>query len=127
MKPYSTHSKTFSDKTKIDVHKLILIASKNKIKLIDIQDINGISKSKKHGFSKQRFENANYQFPVIIDEKNFLIDGRHRVLKAISQNQKQISCIIVTQDQIEKSKYINDDDLIPYSKITSLQSSPIHL
>ncbi len=96
-----THTKTFQDGTTIDIFKLIENLESRAPINIGISLIKGPSRSKKSGFSSKRYEKADTQYPLIINEENLLIDGRHRLYKLIDQGNKTASVIIATKSDLE--------------------------
>lgn len=101
----STHTKTMPCGHLLDINKLIeVIHSRDLVVplLVEISSIKGLSKSRKLGFSKRRYEKADLRFPVIVDENLNLLDGRHRTLKAKDLGKQYVSALVASPDEIEE-------------------------
>lgn len=66
----------------------------------------GVNRSKRNGFSVKRLANTDLVYPVIVDESQKLIDGRHRILKALSQGQNNVNAVTATPADLAKVKML---------------------
>jgi hypothetical protein len=117
MEPYTTHTKTFPDHTKVDVFKLTLILKDRSPETRSLSELKGVHQNKGFGYSTKRVETADTSLPVIIDDTGFVIDGNHRVNKLLAQGETQIKVLVATKEDIEKAKYTSEDDLVKYSDL----------
>lgn len=60
---------------------------------------------KKYCYHIRRIENANLDYPIVLDDSGFICDGWHRLVKAIIKGQKSIKAIRlkVMPDAINKN------------------------
>lgn len=49
--------------------------------------------------------NADYSYPVIIDEEHELVDGAHRIVHAYLDGVKTIKCVVIADNQWPKADY----------------------
>lgn len=119
MKSYSTHTKTFHDGSRIDIYKLINLLKERESILYEISKIHGFNKSRKTGFSLKRFEHANLNYPIIINERGFLIDGRHRIIKAIESGQIYINALISTEEDLTNASFEGEAKLTEFKDLDS--------
>lgn len=52
----------------------------------------------------KRIEEANLDYPIIIDEHHAIIDGYHRLVKAMMQNKKTIKVVILTRRELHERR-----------------------
>lgn len=98
----TTQSVTLNNGKRIDVSDLIKHCKDNLIPFkMDINKITGVYRSPRTGFSKKRYENTDLKYPVILDEKLDLVDGRHRTLKARDLGKKTLRAYIVDTKILE--------------------------
>ena len=82
----STHTATLPNGETIDVFKLMELLKGREAEEIALSEIHGRDRSKKTGFSPvSRYPQADTSFPGIVDENNYLLDGRHRLFKQLDQ------------------------------------------
>lgn len=81
MKKMSRHIAIMSDGRILDISKLICVAQSREPERILFSEVKGISRSSRTGFSKRRLERTDTTIPGIVDQRNRILDGRHRVLK----------------------------------------------
>lgn len=94
----------------LDVNKLI-DSTKNKQPIyIDANNVKKISRTEKSGFSEKRLAAADISYPIIIDSKYEILDGRHRLLKAMDNGIRRIPAIIADDNDIKKSIKILDQE-----------------
>lgn len=88
----------FGDVT-INIDKLINILKDRPNRQVGLQDLDlsSIDIRKQSGFSEKRYTECNIDVPLIIDEKLYVIDGRHRILKGIFFNKKRFICKVATR------------------------------
>jgi len=77
----SRHLATMSDGRLVDISKLVCLVECRQPERIRFSLLKGITRSRQTGFSKKRLELADTTIPGIVDQKNRILDGRHRVLK----------------------------------------------
>jgi len=53
----------------------------------------------------EKINKANLKYPIIIDSKNNIIDGKHRIMKAILQNKKIIKFVRINKMPPADFKY----------------------
>lgn len=92
-----------NDYVLVDVNKLHQITKDRKPHQFNLKDIKGGTESSP-GFSEDRLKSADTSFPILIDSKNELVDGRHRKLKLIRQGKTIGNVIKLTQDDINFAK-----------------------
>lgn len=98
-----SHTKTLPDGRIVNVFKIWdLVHDKTPIRM-KIADIQGATMSKRSGFSKIRYAQADTTHPLIVDEHNFLIDGRHRYFKLKENNQTEAEVRIVTAAELDQA------------------------
>lgn len=99
----TTHTKTLADgKTTLDILKLIEKVKDRQSEDINLGDIVGpIKKNKATGFSEKRYAAADTSYPLIIDQKNHLLDGRHRYFKLKDSGETKTKVHKVTQEDID--------------------------
>ena len=61
------------------------------------------SRSKRDRYGPMRYERADIEKPGIIDERGYIIDGRHRYFKSKDMGKESQKFIRVTDDEIRKS------------------------
>jgi len=66
------------------------------IKSLLISSLKRYNQSKRTGFSQKRFDKADLNYPVIVTNNGEVIDGRHRILKAIGKGLKYVKAVIVS-------------------------------
>lgn len=59
-------------------------------------------KNKKYKDDNNRIKKANLNYPIMIDDKNNIIDGVHRLSKAYSQNKKYIKAYVFDKEIMKK-------------------------
>jgi len=87
----------------IDVPKLNELCAKNDViekKVVDL--VSRVAKTKKTGFSRDRMAKVNTESPIIIDDQDFVLDGRHRLLRADEEGRDTIKCRVATREQIQQ-------------------------
>ena len=65
---------------------------------------------KKYKDDNNRIKNANLNYPIMIDDKNNIIDGIHRLSKAYSQNTKYIKTYVFDKEIMKKFLVNNNGD-----------------
>lgn len=106
------HTKTMPDGKLLDVEKLLVVIRRRKPHFRSVDRLHGYSRSKRTGFSKERYERADVKFPVIIDSTGLVLDGRHRLLKAKDAGIIEVPVIVATKEDIRKcllTKFVNAD------------------
>jgi hypothetical protein len=73
---------------KLDIWKLVQALEGRDLEDIELGDLSP-SRSNRTGFSPKRMEAADTAFPLIVDEKGALLDGRHRALKMLEEGTTQ--------------------------------------
>jgi hypothetical protein len=98
----------------IDVNKLHQITKNRKSQSFKLEDIKGGTENSPD-FSKERLKDTDTNFPILIDSKDEIVDGRHRKLKLMRQGKKIGKVIKLTQDDINfaKKNQINQEKIIP--------------
>lgn len=74
----STHTR---DTGTYDVDSLIKLLQASPTESVPLSDVGPVNRSKKTGFSTKRYDAADTQYPLILDQANKLVDGRHRAAK----------------------------------------------
>lgn len=69
---------------------------------------NDLSNVKRVAWHFRRALNANLSYPVILDERGYIADGWHRVLKALLLNKRSIKAIRI-QEMPLPDGYENDE------------------
>ena len=77
----TSHTKTMPDGRKLDVLRLQQLVSRLKERQVSLDDIKGVSRSARSGFSLDRYQNTDTSYPLILDPHHHLLDGRHRYLR----------------------------------------------
>ncbi len=103
---YIEHSHTYTDKSgTYDVLKLIKAVKNRQTEKIDISSLIGMSYSKKDGFSpKTKLPFVDVSYPILIDNDNKIIDGRHRVAKLIKEKISHVQAIRITSKDLDAVK-----------------------
>lgn len=84
----------------------------------------GVNRSKRNGFSVKRLANTDLAYPVIVDENQKLIDGRHRILKALSQGQRHVNAITATPADLTQVRMSLGPPPRPLGSPTLLDGQP---
>ena len=99
-----THTKTMPDGMKLDILKLIELV-KNKVpENVPLTELHGPGRSRKTGFSQDRYAQADVTYPLIVTKDGFVIDGRHRYFKLQDLGQTMAPVVRATPDEIEQAK-----------------------
>jgi len=113
-KSIGLHTNALSNGHEVDVVKLHKLAESRPIQHISLTDsqnklkLRGANRSKRTGFGPKRYENANVDDPILVDEAGNIIDGRHRYFKAVDAGLDSIPARTVTSDDISKCYTGND-------------------
>lgn len=100
-----THTKTLSDGSKLDIHKLIELVKNKPVERISLNELDAPKKpNKKTGFSLNRYKNTDTKYPLIVDKNNFLLDGRHRYFKLKDQGETHANIVRALEEDLELSK-----------------------
>lgn len=104
------HTKTLPNGHEIDILKLEELVKDRTVETIPAGDLSlsGANRSKRTGYGPKRYEDADTSKPVLVDEDNNIIDGRHRYFKSVDEKQNSVDCIRVTGDDISKCYTGND-------------------
>src|SRR5436189_5442282 len=104
------HTVTLSVQYTVNVNALIKIANKAiangtkkivKRKLTTL-DVGNLNRSSKTGYGKRRYENADIRFPLLITNKNELLDGRHRLCKLSDMGCTYANVVIMDDYEIDQ-------------------------
>lgn len=97
------HTKTLPDGTTLNIDKLLtLLLLSGRLRVLRaISEIKPVSASPESGYTEERYVQADYNFPVLIDEDGFVLDGRHRLLKAIDEGKTKQTTLTATREEIE--------------------------
>ena len=88
----------------IDVDKLYASVKDRDVVKIPIGDLKGLgNRSRRNRFGPKRYESADPTLPGLIDNSNYVVDGRHRVAKAIDNDGTDGLFYIVTPSDIRKA------------------------
>jgi hypothetical protein len=87
----------------VDVNKLHQVTKNRKSRSFKLKDIKGGTENSP-GFSEERLKKTDTKFPILIDSKDEIVDGRHRKLKLMRQGKKTGKVIKLTQDDINFAK-----------------------
>ena len=90
----------------------------NKDKRYSPLDVIKDKKNKKYKNEINRIKNSNLKYPIIITDKNDVVDGMHRLAKAFLQNKKNIK-VYFFDKKLMKKFLINSKG--NYEKIDKLQ------
>lgn len=104
------HDKVFSDGTRIDVQKLNKLVQGRKAREVEISSLNGLSKSKKSGYSEKRLKGARTSKPILITSKRDVVDGRHRCIKKKMKGDTVIKAIRVTKKDLKMVRFAIQDN-----------------
>jgi len=98
------HTMTLLRTIKIDVWKLIEKSKGKLVKRRRISSIRHCGFSRRSGFRWDRYHDTDTGYPLIVTWDNFLIDGRHRLLKLKKQGRKTVRVIVMTNTEIDECK-----------------------
>ena len=88
----------------LDVDKLNKMVEGREYTDVPIETVAGHgSRSKRDRYGPMRYERADIEKPGIIDERGYIIDGRHRYFKSKDMGKQSQKFIRVTDDEIRKS------------------------
>jgi hypothetical protein len=87
----------------VDVNKLHQITKDRTPQSFKLKDIKGGTENSP-GFSEERLKKTDTKFPILIDSKDEIVDGRHRKLKLMRLGEKVGQVIKLTQDDINFAK-----------------------
>jgi hypothetical protein len=101
-------SQTYEDETglyEINIRKLWIITKNNPIKFVSTKSLykNLIKRGWQFGEDSEWEARADLNYPIILDETGDLIDGTHRIRKALTIGAKTIKATIATIDQIKEA------------------------
>ncbi len=118
----STHTTTTGGDT-YDVEALIELVKIRESRKIDIKDLPKPNRSRNTGFQQGRYEDSKLKYPLLYNEKtDEVIDGRHRLAKAIDKGRKTLRYIPVSSKDMESvkiSKKASDESLSILDKAIS--------
>jgi hypothetical protein len=87
-----------------DVDEIIKWINEKKLKprRVNVNRIHyyGLNRSSTTGFSKRRYKNCDIKIPIIVTSDYGLIDGRHRLFKAIEKGRKTIRIIMIDFNEL---------------------------
>ena len=86
----------------IDVFMLINEVKNNIRVKVSIGDLMEVPRTEKSGFCLGRLEAANLFYPIIINNNGIVLDGRHRLIKAMDYGHFEITAIVAEDSQIKK-------------------------
>lgn len=112
----STHTKTMPGGEKLDIWKLVQALEGREPEEIRLEDI-APSRSRRHGFSPRRLEESDTAFPLIVDEKGRLLDGRHRALKLLEQGEETAQARRASGADILAAMAAEGTPLIDYAEL----------
>lgn len=95
----NTHTTSNSD-GKYDVIKLWELSKGRKSVLISIPQ-SSLKRTAKSGFTHKRYQKTDTSFPILMDHKGRLVDGRHRCCKLLDQGISEVQAIFVTEEEME--------------------------
>ena len=88
----------------IDVDKLYASVKDRDIVKIPIEDLKGLgNRSRRNRFGPKRYEAADPTLPGLIDNSNYVVDGRHRVAKNKDNSGTTGLFYVVTPSDIRKA------------------------
>lgn len=90
----SGHTITLPDGRRVDVEKLWQLTSNLPTRQINPSTLGNMSRSKQYGFGPRRYQEADLSYPILVQHGQIL-DGRHRVAKAIDTQKESLSAIEV--------------------------------
>jgi len=98
------HTKTLKNGHEVDIIKLIDLVGGRDTESIALERLstNGANRSKRTGFGSKRYEEADTTKPILVDENNDIIDGRHRYYKLLDSDADSINIIRVTDEDVAK-------------------------
>ena len=101
-------SQKYEDETglyEINIRKLWTITNNNPVKLLDAESLHKrlIERGWEFGEDSEWEEKADLNYPIILDETGDLIDGTHRLRKALNTGVKTIKAVVATTDQIKEA------------------------
>lgn len=96
---------TLPDGRILDVNILIHLAGlKKQHRTLLISALSGVSMDPSSGFSTLRLEATNLAYPIIITSKLLVLDGRHRILKLISEKRYVADCVQLNEKDIKMAE-----------------------
>ena len=98
------HTKTLKNGHEVDIVKLNDLVGGRDTESIAPERLstNGANRSKRTGFGSKRYEEADTTKPILVDEDNDIIDGRHRYYKLLDSDADSINIIRVTDEDVAK-------------------------
>jgi hypothetical protein len=92
---------TWSNKEgKYDVDILISLSEGRKPVLISIPSAK-LDRTSESGFTEKRYRETDTSFPILMDHKGRLADGRHRCCKLLDQGIRTVWAIMLTECDLE--------------------------
>lgn len=96
--------KVLPDGQMIDVDKLYATVEDRDVVRIPIKDLKGLgNRSRRDRFGPKRYEAADPTLPGLIDNSNYVVDGRHRIAKTKDNNGTEGLFYVVTPTDIRKA------------------------
>lgn len=96
-----THTKRHEGRT-YDILALIKALEDREVLESSVADLPEPRRDKKSGFSKKRLKNTDLQYPLLVSrEMGEVMDGRHRLIKAIEEGREKVQYKDVTQEDLE--------------------------
>jgi len=88
----------------VDIDKLIQKSKGKEIqeRTLVALDAENMARSRRSGFSRQRYLSANLAHPLLITENNIVLDGRHRLCKMFDQGIKKARVIVMSDKEIRQ-------------------------
>lgn len=96
---------TLPDGRLLDVNILINLAGFKKLhRTLLISALSGVSRDPSTGFSALRLAATNLAYPIIVTSKLLVLDGRHRILKLISEKRYVADCVQLTEKDVKMAE-----------------------
>lgn len=103
-----SHTKTMPDGSTVDIfklHELVLAAGLIAETRPTTKMASKCSRSRRSGFSKERYDAAQMSWPLMVRESDdLLMDGRHRLAKAIDRKLSYVYVVVVPDEMVEQAK-----------------------
>jgi hypothetical protein len=102
------HTVTLVERYDINVDALINLAKYKQVvrKKLSTLEVDKLQRSKNSGFSKKRYEKTDIRYPVLIDQYNTVLDGRHRLCKLLDMGRKTVRCVVMSEHEIRRCRII---------------------